>query len=102
MQTCVNSDLTVQTPYSRRERNILEVARETSWRFIDRHLIGGKIDDLEVGRAMSWRWKDRHLGGGKRDVLEVERETLRGIRSDVVSMGETLLDVARLTSWRWQ
>jgi hypothetical protein len=55
-----------------------------------------------VARATSLRWQERHIGGGKRDVLEVARETLRGINSDVVSMGATLLEVERETSWRWQ
>jgi hypothetical protein len=107
----VISDLTVQTPYSHRKTDVLEVARD---------------DILEVARVTSWRWQERRLGGGKRDVLEVAREmsratwevarvTLRGISSDMVAMGETLLEVARdlggardvlevarVTSWRWQ
>ena len=49
---------------------------------------------MKVARATSWRWKKRHLVGGKRDVLDVARATLRGIISDVVSMGVTLQDVA--------
>jgi hypothetical protein len=52
MQTRVILDLTFKTPYSRRETDVLEVVRETSWRFIDRHLGGGKRDDLEVEREM--------------------------------------------------
>jgi hypothetical protein len=46
--------------------------------------------------------QDIRLGRGKSDVLVVEREMLRGISSDVVAMGATLLEVARVTSWRWQ
>jgi hypothetical protein len=97
----------------------LEVARETSWRWQERRLGGGKRDVLEVARETSWRWQERRLGGGKRrggrlgggkrDILEVARETLRGISSDVVAMGDTLgggksdvLEVARETSWRWK
>jgi hypothetical protein len=33
---------------------------------------GGKRDVLEVARATSWRWKERHLGGGKRDVTRYQ------------------------------
>jgi hypothetical protein len=101
------------------KRDDLEMARPMSWRWKDRHLGGGKRDVLEVARATSWRWQERHLGGGKSDVkryqlqrgcygsdtlgggktdiLEVERVTLRGISSDVVSMGVTLQDVAIAT-----
>jgi hypothetical protein len=45
----------------------------------------------------SWRWQERCLVGGKRDVWDVARETLRGISSDMVSMGEKLQDVAIAT-----
>jgi hypothetical protein len=55
-----------------------------------------------MARETSWRWQERRLGGGKSDILEVARATLRGISSDVVAMGATLLEVARATSWRWQ
>jgi hypothetical protein len=60
-------------------------------------LEGGKSDILEVARATSCRWQERCLVGGKRDVWDMERETLRGINSDVVSMGEKLQDVAIVT-----
>jgi hypothetical protein len=70
----------------------LEVARATSWRWQEKRLGG-----LEVARVTFGRWQDKHLVGGKRYVLDVARETLRGIISDVVAMGETLQDVAIAT-----
>jgi hypothetical protein len=98
---------------------LLEVARPTPWRWQEISLGGGKRDVLEVERETSWRWKERHLGGGKSDVeryqlrrgfygsdtlgggktniLEVARVTLRGIISNVVSMGVALQDVAIAT-----
>jgi hypothetical protein len=81
----------------------------TSWRWKERRLGGGKRDILDVARETSWTWQERRLGGGKRDlgggksdVLEVSRVTLRGISSDVVAMGATLLEVERPMSWRWK
>ena len=55
-----------------------------------------------MARETFQRWQKRHFKGGKRDVLKVARSTGRGISSDVVSMGATLLDVARTMSIRWQ
>jgi hypothetical protein len=43
----------------RRKTDVLEVARETSWRWKERRLGGGKRDVLEVARETSWRWKER-------------------------------------------
>jgi hypothetical protein len=62
----------------------------------------GKRDISKVAREMFQRWQERHFRGGKRDILKVSRPTGRGIISDVVDMGETLLDVARTTSIRWK
>jgi hypothetical protein len=63
----------------------------------------------DIGLATSQTSLLPRLGCGKTDIwevaratLEVARETLRGISSDVVAMGVTLLEVARATSWRWQ
>jgi hypothetical protein len=92
--------------------DILDVARETSWMWQERRLGCGKRDFLDVARETAGRWQERHLGGGKSDVktyqlrrgcygsdtlgggktdvLKVERAMLRGISSDVVSMGATL------------
>jgi len=39
---------------------LLEVERETSWRWQERRLGGGKRDVLEVTRETSWTWKERH------------------------------------------
>jgi hypothetical protein len=107
MQTRVISDLTVQTPYSRRKTNVLDLAKR---RLGGGHLLeveramfgGGKRDVLEVARVTSWRWQERRLGGGKSDVKRYQlrrgcygSDTLGGGKRDV-------LEVARETSWRWQ
>jgi hypothetical protein len=44
----------------------------------------------------------RRFRRGKRDASKVARPMGRGISSDVVAMGATLLDIARTTSIRWQ
>jgi hypothetical protein len=62
----------------------------------------GKRDASKVARPTFQRWQERCFKGGKRDVLKVARPTGRGISSDVVAMGATLLNVARTTSIRWQ
>jgi hypothetical protein len=62
----------------------------------------GKTDISKVARETFQTWQERRFRGGKRDVLKVARLTRRGISSDVVAMGATLLDVARTTSIRWQ
>jgi hypothetical protein len=48
---------------------VLEVARNTSSRWQERRLGGGKRNVWEVARPTSWRWKEKRLGGGKTDVL---------------------------------
>ena len=55
-----------------------------------------------MARETFQRWQERRFRGGKRDVLKVARPTGRGISSDVVAMGATLLDVERMMSIRWQ
>jgi hypothetical protein len=62
----------------------------------------GKRDASKVERPTFQTWQERHFKGGKRDFLKVARPTGRGISSDVVAMGVTLLNVARTTSIRWQ
>jgi hypothetical protein len=65
------------------------VARETFQTWQDR-------DVANVASEMFQTWQERRFKGGKRDV-KVERETLRGIISNVATMGETLQDVAIAT-----
>ena len=72
----------------------------STWK--ERRPEGGKRDVLNMERETFQRWQERRFRGGKRDVLKVARPTGRGISSDVVAMGATLLDVARTTSIRWQ
>jgi hypothetical protein len=55
-----------------------------------------------VARTTFQRWEEIRFRGDKRDVLKVARPTERGISSDVVPMGATLLDVARTMSITWQ
>jgi hypothetical protein len=55
-----------------------------------------------VARPTFQTWQVRRFRRGKRDVLKVARPTGGGISSDVVVMGATLLNVARMTSIRWQ
>jgi hypothetical protein len=62
----------------------------------------GKRDASKVARLTFQTWQERCFKGGKRDVLKVARPTGRGISSNVVAMGATLLNVARTTSIRWQ
>jgi hypothetical protein len=62
----------------------------------------GKRDASKVARPTFQTWQERHFKGGKRYILKVARPTGRGISFDVVAMGVTLLNVARMTSIKWQ
>jgi hypothetical protein len=77
-------------------RDVLEVARVMYSTWQERRLGGGKRDVKRYQIRRGFYGSDT-LGGGKTDVLEVARATLRGIISDMVSMGETLQDVAIAT-----
>jgi hypothetical protein len=78
------------------------VARPTFQTWQDRRCKRGKRDVSKVARETFQTWQERHFKGGKRDVLKVARLMGRGISSDVVAMGETILEVERETSWTWQ
>ena len=55
-----------------------------------------------MARLTFQTWQVRRFKCGKRDILKVVRPTGQGISSDMVAMGATLLNVARMTSIRWQ
>jgi hypothetical protein len=78
------------------------VASETFQTWQERRFKGGKTDISNVASEMFQMWQERHFKGGKRDILKVARPTGRGISSDMVAMGETILEVDRETSWTWQ
>jgi hypothetical protein len=78
------------------------VASETFQTWQERRFKGGKTNISNVASETFHTWQERRFKGGKRDVLKVARPTGRGISSDVVAMGVTILEVERETSWTWQ
>jgi hypothetical protein len=83
--------------FKRGKTDVSNVARLTFQTWQERRFRGGKRDVLKGGKRDVLRWQ-----GGKRDVLKVARPMGRGISSDVVAMGATILEVERETSWTWQ
>jgi hypothetical protein len=77
-----------------------QVRRFKRWQV--RRFRRGKRDVSKVAKETFLRWQERRFRGGKRDVLKVARPTGRGISSDVVAMGATILEVEREMSWTWQ
>jgi hypothetical protein len=78
------------------------VASETFQTWQERPFKGGNTDISNVSSETFQMSQERSFKGGKRDVLKVARPTGRGISSDVVAMGATILEVEREMSWTWQ